>query len=194
MATKYQNSGSRSGNQKQDLLDTYIKKRVDSDRQIDQDPKSKGGGRKFLKAAIIVLVAFFMIRAANNFTFSPAASAISSVFNSGPGEDLLNRMNTLMVEMGYTDLTHDDLRELRSQGVTATYMSNIRALGFTDLTTDAAVRLANANVTTTFIAMMIELGYDELTLDDFVQLRRAGVTAHYTSNVHDLGYTDVTPE
>ncbi|MCC5907895.1 MAG: hypothetical protein JJU13_16905 [Balneolaceae bacterium] len=102
-------------------------------------------------------------------------------------------MNTVMVEMGYSGLSHDDLRELRNEGITATYISNVRSLGFTDLTLDQAVRLANANVSSTFMAMMMELGY-ELDIEDFIELRRAGLTAHFTSNIHDLGYTDVTIE
>lgn len=94
---------------------------------------------------------------------------------------------------GLTDLTHDDLRDLRNEGFTATYISNFRSLGFTDLSLDDAVSLANANVSSAFMAMMIELGYI-LDIENFISLRRAGVTAHYTSNIHDLGYTDVIPE
>lgn len=98
-----------------------------------------------------------------------------------------------MVEMGYAGLNHDDLRSLREDGVTATFISNVRSLGFTELTLDEARRLARADASSMFMAMMIELGYD-LTIDEFIQLRDAGVTAFYTSNIHDLGYRDVTPE
>jgi hypothetical protein len=102
-------------------------------------------------------------------------------------------MNARMIEMGYTDLTDDELRSLREKGVTATYISNIRSLGYENLTLEDASRLARADASSTFIAMMIELGYD-LTVDDLVQLRDAGVTALFTSMVHDLGYQDVTQE
>ncbi len=115
------------------------------------------------------------------------------VFSSGPTEDLLNRMNSRMVEMGYTGLTHDDLRALRADGLTATYVSNVRALGFTDLTLEEARSLAKADASTAFIAMMIELGYP-LTVDQILMLKDAGVTAYYTSNIHDLGYRDITIE
>jgi len=66
--------------------------------------------------------------------------------NNQPSEDFLNRMNARMVEMGYTEFTHDDLRDLRYEGGTATYISNVRSLGLTDLSLDDAVSLANANL------------------------------------------------
>ncbi|MFO7799185.1 hypothetical protein [Rhodohalobacter sp.] len=102
-------------------------------------------------------------------------------------------MNDRMVEMGYIGLNNEELRDLRSKDVTATYISNIRALDFTELTLDEAVSLTQADASSAFIAMMLELGY-EPTIEDIVNLRRAGVTAFYTSNIHDLGYRDVTME
>lgn len=110
-----------------------------------------------------------------------------------PDEELLQGMGSWMEEMGYTDLSREDLIELREQGVTATYTSRIRDLGYSSLTLDEVVRLAQNDVSSQFAAMMKELGY-ELTVDDMVQLRQHNVTAFFTSNMHDLGYTDITQE
>lgn len=178
-----------------DKLDDYLSKSLNKKVEKTSQPSQHGDKtlRRFIFVASIVLLAFFLPRVMSNFSINlpPVTNVFRNVVNVGPSEDLLNRMNTVMIEMGYTDLSHDDLRELRSEGVTATYISNIRSLGFTDLTLDQAVRLANANTSSAFIAMMIELGY-ELTIDEYIELRRAGITAHFTSNIHDLGYTDVT--
>lgn len=179
--------------EEKDLLDDYLSKYEKSDPKTGlQPPKNK---RNILGFGILIIaLAIFFTNSTNNTLFINPVSAITNVISSGqPSESLLNSMNDWMVEMGYTGLSHDDLRELRSKGVTATYISNVRALGFTDLTLDQAVSLAQADVSSAFMAMMMELGYD-LDVDDFLTLRRAGVTAHYTSNVHDLGYSDVTPE
>lgn len=192
MSTSHQNRKNR------DLLDQYIDKveRGDSAVNREKEPGQKSN-RNWLKLAMIILVAYLIfgglrnMTSNNSFVFVPG---ISNVLNTGPSEDLLNRMNNRMVEMGYTGLSHDDLRELRSAGVTATYISNVRALGFEDLTLEQSVSLARASVSSTFMAMMLELGYDDLSVEDFVTMRDAGVTAHYTSNVHDLGYRDVTKD
>lgn len=108
-----------------------------------------------------------------------------------PNEDLLRGMGSWMEEMGYADLSREDLIALREQGVTATFVSRMRDLGYTALTLDQAVRLSQNDVSSTFAAMMKELGY-ELSIDELVNLRQHGVTAYYTSNLHDLGYTEVT--
>ncbi len=110
-----------------------------------------------------------------------------------PDEELLEGMGNWMEEMGYTNLSREELIELREQGVTATFTSRMRDLGYSDLTLDQLVRLRQNDVSSTFAAMMSELGY-ELSVEDLIDLRQHGVTAYYTSNLHDLGYTDITKE
>lgn len=108
-----------------------------------------------------------------------------------PDEELLQGMGDWMEEMGYTDLTREELIDLRREGVTATFTSHMRDLGYTDLSLEQLVRLRQNDVSSTFAAMMKELGY-QLTIDDLIQLRQHDVTAYFTSNMHDLGYTEVT--
>ena len=189
MRTENENLKNNLRSTEKDSLEEYLAKSERNRQPPDHDKTTS----KFLLAAIIILLGIYFVKDISSTSVNVFPAVVSSVFSNEPSEDLLNRMNTVMVEMGYTGLSHDDLRELRSEGVTATYISNVRALGFADLTLEEAVRLANARVTSAFMAMMLELGYD-LDIDDFIQLRRANVTAHYTSNIHDLGYTDVTTE
>lgn len=98
-----------------------------------------------------------------------------------------------MEEMGYGDLSREELIELRQQGVTATFASRIRDLGYNDITLDEVVRLNQKDVSSTFAAMMKGLGYN-LSVGDLVELRRHDVTAYYTSNLHNSGYSDITKE
>lgn len=119
-------------------------------------------------------------------------AGIEQIFNQ-PSEELLQRMGSSMEEMGYTGLSREDLLELRSQGLTATYTSRMRDLGYTDLTLEELTNLTQNGVTSTFATMMQELGY-ELTPEQMIDLRQHNVTAFYTSNMHDLGYTALTVE
>lgn len=195
MAVKNSNKHTSSSNQSDaDLLDNYIEKKLNKIRLSKKSSKNGDKAQKFVKIALIVLLGFFLMRAASNFSFNSIPSVFNTVITNGPSEDLLNRMNIRMTEMGYTGLNHDELRELRQAGVTATYISNVRSIGFQDLTLDQAVSLARADASSAFLAMMIELGYGDLTVEDFVDLRDAGVTAHFTSNIHDYGYRDVTKD
>ncbi len=200
MNRKTQHRTYQSESTGKDLLDSYIDKKVNKrQEEPSYEPPVKKRTGRIIAALIILAAALYFMNGLNSnnsiFTVTSPVDFVESVINSTsePSQDLLNRMNDLMVEMGYLNLTDDDLRSLRADGVTATYISNIRALGYEDLTLDDARRLARADVSSAFTAMMIELGY-ELDVDDLVELRNAGVTAFYTSNVHDLGYRDVTKE
>lgn len=177
-----------------DPLDDYLDK-AESDLNEKRDEKPRiprdNRVRRFLKVGLIIAAIFFLIRGIGNLPFAPFNSVFTTVTTSQPSADLLDRMGARMTEMGYGEFTHDQLRELRSDGLTATFISEVRGLGYEELTLDEARQLAAANVSSTFLAMMTELGYD-LTIEDAVRLRRGGVTANYTSRVHDLGYTDVT--
>lgn len=174
-----------------DSLSDFLTQNTKSTPQVE--PSTGNFTRNFLLISIFIVLGLYYVQDLSKISLNPVNSIVNTFNLNGYSESLLTSMNELMVEMGYTDLTHEDLTELRNEGVTATYISNIRSLGFTELTLDEATRLANAGVSSAYMAMMIELGYD-LSLDEFMELRRADVTAYYTSNIHDLGYTDVTPE
>ena len=192
MSSRYRESDYNSFNSK-DPLDEYLDKAERRAIQKEHERRQSGnsGLKGFAVIFIIALAGFFVIRGVQNFSIPPIPDVIESITNPQPSEELLSRMNALMVDMGYTGLTNEELTELRNQGVTATYISNIRSLGFEDLTLEDAVRLSQADVSSTFTAMLQELGYQP-SVEDLINLRRAGVTAFYTSNIHDLGYRDVT--
>ena len=192
MSSRYRETDNDSYSSR-DPLDDYLDRAERRAIQKEQE-REHSGNSKFRNFAVIFLIAIagvFVIRGVQNFSFSPIPDVIESITNPQPSEDLLNRMNALMIDMGYTDLTNEQLTELRNQGVTATYISNIRSLGYEELSLEDAARLAQSDVSSAFTAMLQELGY-EPSVEDLINLRRAGVTAFYTSNIHDMGYRDVT--
>lgn len=147
--------------------------------------------RYILFTAFVVTFLFYLGSRYDLSYTNPIQSMIEQI--NQPNEELLTGMANRMEEMGYTGLSREDLIELRSQGVTATYISRLRDIGFTELTIEDAVKLQQAGISTTFLSMMTELGYD-LSIDEFVRLRRNRVTASFTSNIHDRGFRDVTPD
>ncbi len=191
MKQKSKKRKNRFNDSGEDPLSKFLAKTDSSGKQ--RDSSSGNVTRNILLAAIFIVLGLYYVQDISKISLNPISSIVESIEFNQYSDDLLNRMNDLMVEMGYAGLTRDELIDLRDEGVTATYISNIRSLGYTDLTLDDAVRLSNAGVSSTFMAMMIELGYD-LAIDEFLELERAGVTAYYTSNIHDLGYTDVTTD
>lgn len=158
--------------------------------QNDPEISSFKGNSKL--ANYILLIAFIatLLFYAGSRMSLPDLNPIDNIVQelNQPNVDLLNDMGDWLEEMGYGTLTHQQLMELREEGVTATYTSEIRAVGYTDVTLDQMVDLSRADVSAEFARMMKELGY-ELSIEDLVRLRSDGVTAYFTSNMMDLGYT-----
>lgn len=193
MTTKFKKLKEQLSNLEEgELLNNKLSKR--SKRNL----ANTGFGPKWLRYLLFSsFFAVFLAYAGIKYVGSPnidlnPVSEFTTWINQ-PNEELLEGMGTWMEEMGYTDLSREDLIDLRQQGVTATFTSRMRDLGYSDLPLDQVVRLAQNDVSSTFAAMMKELGY-ELSIDDMVQLRQHGVTAYFTGNMHDLGYTDITTD
>lgn len=184
MSTKFKNL-------RNDLEDLESGGHFDIDQASEQGNSNRSGSKLANYILLFAFLATLIFYAGSKLNFdsiqlSPLDELVQE-FNQ-PNEDLLNRMGAWMEEMGYGELTREELTSLRQEGVTATYTSNIRDAGFTEVTLEQLVELQNAGVSSTFARMMVELGYD-LTIDDLLALERAGVTAYFTSNMMDLGYT-----
>jgi hypothetical protein len=198
---------------------------LEDDGQLDFDEGittsgSKSGTKLANYILLFAFIATLTFYAGSRIDFSgielnPIENFVQE-FNQ-PSEELLNGMGTWLEEMGYGTLTHEELIDLRNEGVTATFTSQVREAGFPnvtleemvelgnagvsasyitgiqdagypDITLDEIIELENAGVSTTFTRMMGELGY-ELTVQDLLDLERGNVTAYFTSNMLDLGYT-----
>lgn len=181
MSTKFRNLK----NDLKDLEDDTVSQLNQS--SLDKSSNSGKLSNYILLFAFIATLTFYV---GSRFDFSGINSLpdrIEQAINQ-PNEELLQGMGTWMAEMGYGNLTNEELIALRNEGVTATYTSGIREIGYTDVTLDQLVLLQGANVSTDYARMMKELGYT-LTIEELVETRNAGVTANFTSRMMDLGYT-----
>ncbi|WP_020402433.1 hypothetical protein [Gracilimonas tropica] len=190
MSTKFKNL-------KNDLKDLEQEGHLGSSSQLSSS-SGKSGSSLANYVLLFAFLATLIFYTGSKINFSeiqvnPIENFVQEL--NQPDEDLLNRMGAWMTEMGYGELTHEELIALREEGVTATYTSQIREVGYTDVTLDELVALQNADVSATFARMMKELGY-ELSIQDLIDLRENDVTAYFTSNMMDLGYTieDLTKE
>lgn len=189
---------------KNDLFDTGAT-RSKSDSSMTRfkgigEPEPESKSLMILKGVLFVaFLASFIMFLVNRTTMNSSVSANlkdvikNEVLNDAPDSKILAEMGAWMERMGYTNLTNQDLLDLRKKGVTATFTARIRDLGY-EPTLDELIQLAQHDVTATFASMMHALGYKDLKIEDLIRLRVHGVTAHYTSNLHDLGYTDITPD
>ena len=218
--------GTKFKNLRNDLKDL---EQEDSDEGLGLSPKSNSGNSKtanyILVFAFIATLVFYAGNRVNNFFDNfenPIAEMVDSFNQYDP--ELLDGMGDWMERLGYGTLTHEELSELRDEGVTATETQRLHDIGFTDITLEELVQLQDAGISASEIAqyqdagypdvtipqlvevsntdasptyarMMRELGYD-LTMEELAETRRSGVTANFTSRMMDLGYTldDLTKE
>jgi hypothetical protein len=140
------------------------------------------------------LVAAVFVYEADDLIFSrlqPPVESVVPVFTTPPAPeqypaDLLNAMGARLEELGFPRLTHEQLAGLRDNGVTATFVGQLKAAGFSVSLNDA-IRLARHGVSAEFVSMMKALGYS-LSLDELIKLKDAGVTANWVSQMTDAGY------
>tara|TARA_R110002126_G_scaffold42758_3_gene123062 strand:- start:10862 stop:11548 length:687 start_codon:yes stop_codon:yes gene_type:complete len=153
--------------------------------------KSSNSGKLSNYILLFAFLATLTFYVGSRFDFSDVTynplDRIEQAINQ-PNEELLASMGTWMADMGYGELSNEELLALRSEDVTATYTNAIREVGYTDVTLDQLVELQRADVSSTYARMMKELGYT-LTIEELIETRNAGVTASFTSRMLDLGYT-----
>lgn len=181
MSTKFRNLK----NDLKDLEDDTVSQ-LNKD-SLDKNSNSGKLSNYILLFAFIATLTFYV---GSRIDFSGIDNPIERIEQAinEPDQDLLNRMGAWMTEMGYGELTNEELLALRNEGVTATYTSAIRDVGYTDVTLEQLVELQRADVSSTYARMMKELGYT-LSVEELAETRRAGVTANFTSRMMDLGYT-----
>ncbi|MTI88729.1 MAG: hypothetical protein FH748_12250 [Balneolaceae bacterium] len=186
MGTKFQN------------LRNNIEDLEDSD-QLDLDSGShtkRVAGHSNRISSYILLFAFLatlVFYAGNRADFSNFNTPIEFIEDlNRPSQDLLNGMGEWMAEMGYGELTDEELIDLRQEGVTATFTSEVREAGFTDITLDQLVELRNAGVTSDYITTIQGAGFADITLDELIKLRNERISSDYVKEMVDIGYTGLT--
>ena len=165
------------------------------DKRRGKSPVSRYDIFRYGLLGVLLVITMLYIGQDNGGSGVPASisDGVINTFN-GVDNDLIDRMGTWMAEMGYGELSREQLIDLRNAGVTATFTSRMRELGYTDLSLEDLKRLQQAGVSETFAGMMQELGYKDLSKEDLILLKQRGLTADYTAKVQNLGYPDVTIE
>ncbi len=95
-----------------------------------------------------------------------------------------------MRNLGFKDITHDQLVSSRIHKVTPQFVREMRAAGW-DLSLDELQSSAIHGATPAFAQEMRKLGYGNLDHDDLVSFRIHRVTAEFIQELAKLGYTNV---
>lgn len=97
-------------------------------------------------------------------------------------------------KLGYGNLSFDDLIALRLQGVDPQSIASMNAYGFGHLTADQLMSLRNQGVTAGFIDQMKKLGYGSIPVEEFISLRIHGITPEYVKQMNSAGFGRIPTE
>lgn len=89
--------------------------------------------------------------------------------------------------------TTDELIQLRSHGVTAKYIAEVRASGFGDLHVKTLIDFRNHGVGTDFLREIKASGF-EFSPRDVIELRNHGISADYLSDIKSAGFGSLTAD
>lgn len=92
------------------------------------------------------------------------------------------------------DLDLDELQSSAIHGATPEFAAEMKKAGYGNLDMDELVAFRIHGVTTEFINELRKLGYDKLDADDLVSMRIHGVTAEYIQELKAAGYSKVPVE
>ena len=101
-------------------------------------------------------------------------------------------INDMRANSGFSDLSLHDLYEMRAQGVTPKYLRDLRNSGIPVKTAHEAVELRAMGVTGDYAAEMARSGFKNLSVRELVELRSQGVTPDYISELAAAGYKNLS--
>ena len=90
--------------------------------------------------------------------------------------------------LGYTNLSVDQLIELKSHGVSIEFIEGLKREGLADLSVEHLLKLRSHGVQPDLIRSLKASGYSDLGMDQLLKLRMHGVTPQFVSEMGAAGF------
>lgn len=99
-----------------------------------------------------------------------------------------------MAGLGYTNLSVDDLIDLKNHGVTPQLVRDLKERGYEKLSIRQLTRLASMGVTGQFIRELKAAGIEQLPIESLIRLQSHGVNPALIKELGDLGYKNLSAD
>jgi len=95
-------------------------------------------------------------------------------------------------DLGYKNITVDQLIELRNHGVSEEFLKDLNTAGYKNIPLNKAIELKDHGVDVDFINSINAAGYKSLSLNDFIELKDHGINTEYINEMASLGYKNLS--
>ncbi len=95
-------------------------------------------------------------------------------------------------EVGYTDLSDNELISMKGIGVDAAYVKTWQAAGYKDIAPHDMVAAKAQSITPEYLKSFSSAGYPTLPIEKAIGLKALGVTPEYIKSFKDAGYNDIS--
>ena len=96
--------------------------------------------------------------------------------------------------VGYNNLLTKDLIALRTNGINTEVIKSYQAVKYADFKARAFISFKTNGVSPSFLASMRAAGYDRLTPKQIVDLKNGGVTDNFINRMRNRGHANLSPE
>ena len=103
---------------------------------------------------------------------------------SDSGPSLLSSLR----EAGYTDLSVDEVIQLKNHGVNGAFITSMNKAGWGKLTTKQLIELRTHGISSEYMEGLSSVGMKNLTLRDAIDMRNHGVRPEWVREVYALGF------
>jgi len=90
--------------------------------------------------------------------------------------------------LGYTNLSVDELIDLKSHGVSVEFIEGLKSEGLTDLSVEHLLKMRAHGIQPDLIRSLKASGYSNLGIDQLLKLRMHGVTPQFVSDMGAAGF------
>lgn len=97
-------------------------------------------------------------------------------------------------QLGFSDISLEELVDLSIHDVSPDFIRSIQALGFKNMTLEQFEDAKIHNINAEFVAEMKSLGFDNLTFDELEELKIHNVDKDFVEQLKKAGYTNLSPE
>lgn len=94
-------------------------------------------------------------------------------------------------QLGYKNLSLDQLTQLKYADVSPEYIKMFQTLGFKEMRIEDIAAAKRYDVTADYMQQVRNMGYPEIRMHHMVQFKRLGITQEYINKFRNLGFKDL---